>query len=430
MYDKQDPFEWFRSRASANAVAWGYSPEIVNDSIHVLSTALGQQWLINEMHKKERGTPIPFVPHPLATAFKTASYKSTIQALEIAHYLQHFAIHQRVGVVINGLREQFDSTVLHLAMAYRFDCVCEQIVLEPPVEKGRVGDIHVQSDHLSAIFECYFPRFQAASVDSREFQFLAQKALDVLPPVSPRKRTFSIAVIIQTPTLTPDLRKVIVSEVKRLASIIDTGAYDHLPPEYIAGDGYSLSVALSFPSVSGKPSNLVLHHCFHDHDRNDLKIFMSVGKAPITEFGLIDKEPSYPKSSHIAVFRSHDQFDLIALDELISMLVKKIEKKVSQTSKLGVRRAIVVQSRLVLEMMDEPYAQLERSCNSLFSLHDRLDAVLFVYRHFDFHLRRFKYDYRAVFSPKANAEIICLIRRLVEKEIDSLLPSCITQYQL
>jgi hypothetical protein len=123
----------------------------------IFSAAVGAEFLSNPPTKRDPISGRARVRHRLMRML--ASSKDATFAIselaEVGLYLETFACDPRIGACVRGLRNDYESTLFQLAMAYRLRAAgCTTVHLEPETARGR-ADVAFAYDGIPYVAECY-----------------------------------------------------------------------------------------------------------------------------------------------------------------------------------------------------------------------------------------------------------------------------------
>lgn len=173
----------------------------------IFSAAVGTEFLSNTPTAHDPISRHARVRHRLLrmlTSSKDAEFAIS-ELAEVGLYLETFACDPRIGACIDGLRNDYESTLFQLAMAYRLRAAgCTTVHLEPETARGR-ADVAFTFDGMPYVAECY--RLSKAFSD---YFVEAQRALyDGLLELVPPGRIYSFTVVIGHVPTFDTFRKII-----------------------------------------------------------------------------------------------------------------------------------------------------------------------------------------------------------------------------
>jgi hypothetical protein len=338
--DPVEPTGWqrFRERGHHYAAALRVAPELINEAIQALDL-LFQPWLDEPEGTNALG-PWRVQGNELKRARSVGGDTQLLELLELVHYLK--SIPSVPKSVIDGLKDDHPHTFLQMAFAHRFRNVgATNLVLDPPVSNGRVGDIAFTFDGRSHVAECYVPDRPTRGGPEEEIDLLSEQVLDLChqPGVC-----LSIGIRLLVP-LTAIGRRFVVRSVKRA---IQTGQ-----PFFLRSDKVVLSiepcpigsrglwvhpeVSMNRDSDAQFSNFLVRKDRVFAHDRP-----VTAEKVPASRIGLWRHENLPPEEVKAAA--------AVALERI----VRRAAKKLAQAKRAdGARRVMIVQSWVA-----DPFSQL------------------------------------------------------------------------
>src|SRR5262249_54639212 len=149
----------WRQRAARLAPVMRFRIELVNEASEVIRLGLGAEWLAKEAVVRDTGDAWGARAHAIGTALAQADARGVPLVLELAEYLKWLAHLPSFSTAIAGLKSDFRSTLLQLSFAYRISRLgAGDVVLEPPVDGGRLGDVGFRVLGRSFVAECYVQR--------------------------------------------------------------------------------------------------------------------------------------------------------------------------------------------------------------------------------------------------------------------------------
>ena len=157
---REDPIQFWLRRAHESAPRLRLPVEFLGEAIGILTGAVSEQWVREGVAKRRPGFIGVFHGNPLIKALAVAGDNDLVTVVELAIYLKHLVRVEGLQEVITSLRgeDTFDSALLQLAYAYRFQKMGVQVRLEPAAARGRRGDIHLAWRGKEYMVECHAPR--------------------------------------------------------------------------------------------------------------------------------------------------------------------------------------------------------------------------------------------------------------------------------
>lgn len=137
--------------------------DFIEEAREIVVGALGPTWVEDQL---QRGSPsiIGLVkpPHPVIHDIRVAGDCQIVGVFELAVYLKRLVtvpgFHATVAMLRS--RDQFATTLMQLAYAYRFKKAGIDVSLEPDTDEGRKGDIGLRVSGNPILAECYVPEFE------------------------------------------------------------------------------------------------------------------------------------------------------------------------------------------------------------------------------------------------------------------------------
>lgn len=139
----------------------GLLPGSAAETIAIVSNALGTDWLDRQLARPV--SPWDSIKsdsrHPIASAVQTAGTSQVVEVAELAAYLKRLHDVDGLDACLASFRgSNYDSGLAQIAHAYRFlRAGAADLVLEPPVEGGRRGDLSFTFASERIVVECYSP---------------------------------------------------------------------------------------------------------------------------------------------------------------------------------------------------------------------------------------------------------------------------------
>jgi hypothetical protein len=160
----------------------------------IFGAAVGTEFLADPPTKRDPISGRTRVRHRLLrmlTSAKDAEFAIS-ELAEVGLYLEAFASDPQIRSCVDGLRNDYESTLFQLAMAYRLRAAGSRTVhLEPETARGR-ADVAFTYDGIRYVAECY-----RLSKGFSDYFAEAQHSLyDVLLELVPPGRKYSFTVVI------------------------------------------------------------------------------------------------------------------------------------------------------------------------------------------------------------------------------------------
>jgi hypothetical protein len=253
----EEVLERWRRRALLLAGPMRFGAELVNEASEIVRLVLGPDWLAREALPRDTGDAWGARSHPIGTALVQADRQGVALILELAVYLKVLAPMPSYGTVVAGLKADFRSTLLQLSFAQRVSALgARDLVLEPPVESGRLGDVAFVFSSQAFVAECYVQR-AARWTTSTEGMWLLRRIVKVLEH---RPLGLCVAIQLKKP-LDAALRKDLVASTQRLVGQLERSPGEALletRTEWVvsivnSGPGGALFLHPGFPTGLGEP---------------------------------------------------------------------------------------------------------------------------------------------------------------------------------
>ncbi|WNG21012.1 hypothetical protein [Cystobacter fuscus] len=391
----EDPLEFFRLRALANAHPMRIKAELVNESLSILCASFGTEWLCACVNDVKKASIFPDRKHPLGRFLHVAGEPQIAEVIELGRYLLAFSSSPAFGTIVSTLAapSQYQSTLLQLATAYRLRRALNvDVHLEPPAQNGRLGDISFEYASNRYNAECYLPRIEGEVTP--ECELLLKDCLKIL-----KEADVPISAAIQLWSMpNAALRKVMVGLIReQVKEIKECPPHaDTFKQVLISGKHAIISLSQSFEIPLGSAPPVVRHPAF-PRQGNDYVAACTVGHA--SEHGLrgIQRANIHGVARGIVALWLPPEEETEAslskdLTKDIEQLSKKIEKKVAQTrGDEGVRGLVIAETWIATQMSRATEGQLKGLRRRVLDNHARIDALLLMSRHWNHESRRHKY---------------------------------------
>ena len=202
----------------------------------IFSAAVGAEFLSNPPTKRDPISGHARVRHRLLrmlTSSKDATYAIS-ELAEVGLYLKTFAADPQIRACVDGLRNDYESTLFQLAMAYRLRAAgCTTVHLEPETARSR-ADIAFTYDAVPYVAECY-----RLSKGFSDYFAEAQHAFyDGLLELVPPQRIYSFTVVIGLIPTFDTFRKILAKFreiVTAMASTPNFSSTGHRFGEHVLG---------------------------------------------------------------------------------------------------------------------------------------------------------------------------------------------------
>ncbi|MGO9828539.1 MAG: hypothetical protein ACLPJH_00240 [Myxococcaceae bacterium] len=395
---------------------------LVNEAAQVLRLSLGPEWLAEEAFTPDLGDAWGHRAHPIGTALAQADERGVALALELAEYLKFLAPLPSFATVVTGLKADFRSGLLQLSFAYRVARLgATDVVLEPPVEGGRLGDVGFTLFEQPFVVECYVQR-AARWTTSQEGMWLVRKVPKLLER---HQLTASIAIQLKR-QLDAAVRKQLLSTIQRLATQLTSQAASN---SLIGGnDAWLVSVARTVP---GGP--LMVHPGFPTNLGEPL-MGMRSQMVPRAYVDAVAANPALWTRPRGLV---HNQLAIWAdpadsaehsleqdLDRPLARLASRLRtKKRAQTRVPGAARVLLCESWLSRELNRATPEELARFQREVFGPRDFRGCLLFVERRYGERSHRHRFVPLPIHSAPPGPGCERFAERLMEQERSLAVPA-------
>jgi len=423
--DGDDPFYLWRARAALLAPKMKLDAYLINETIGIINTVFGEEWLQTEGLRKDLGTVLGRRVHPIGNCLQAVGEPQVAELVELAEYLKFAARSQSFSKLATCLKGDYASTRLQLAYAYRLHRAgAERVEFEPPVAAGRYGDIEFTYKGTGYLVECFVPREQVTGNSQEQVERLIKQALDAVKGLS---ITVSVAIQLMR-TIDVHDRQENVRCVKELGAELDryTKSSLSLPGALLRQTSSALiSVALSVPVAPGKESIFKLHPSFPEPSGNP-HMFMRLGWAPKNIAGVQVSGYEVTTHSHVGIWlpakESQEQSIKKDLEEPLMQLAKKLKKKTAQTKRgPDWGRFLLVQTWIAFELDRVKREQFEKFVQELFAS-SSLSAALLVSRKWDRVRLRHTWIVRPALPPNKQSDMWELLSSVSQLGSDFLVP--------
>lgn len=418
-----DILEKWNLRALSLAAKMNYDPALPIETAGILKTLFGEQWLTQSTDTKYPAVPFPHRQHPIGSALHIAGENQIIEMLELAEYIKFAKSSTVFGVLVNGIRAKYDSTLLQLAFAYRFSCTHKlDVEFEPPAKNMHVGDIMLKTTNSTFMCECYNPKPSTDITGTLEVEWLINKALEAV-----REHSYVVSICVDLISLpNPLQRKEIVNIIKKFADEIENISY--IPPAYppsrfISTEIANISVGRSLPVEA--PNDYICVPSPQFPKKNEPDILLGICSMPENKaFGFINPSFDGLRSHHIAIWSppEHRGFpeDLSAT---IQKLISKLKKKFRQTKRNDTPgRLLIVEHWLAEHFTRVKIEDMEQLRHNFFELHTGIVGILFVSRKYNEKKNRYDYLINPMLPKNIDAEFKVLLDQLLTQETNIYIP--------
>lgn len=414
-----DAFDLYRARGILLAPGMRVDPSSINESVAVLVGSFGDDQLRAIVHGEDRASPYHLVSHPVGSAIRAPHEDGIARVLEIAEYLKFAAPSPDFATLVSGLRHQFDTTRLQLAMGLRLERAdATRVEFEPLVLGGRRGDISFIYDDYGYIAECFVPG--PVKHRGNEVEWLTKQVVEGLP------RDFPIAVGVRLERLPKaDERTRIVRTIHELANdiVISDTADEGRGSRIATLKGAVVSVCRTVTVGPAEPFAFRSHPTFESFTEPDVVVGARLApKAAVFR----TENPSYEGdgSHNIAVWLP-DEYSGFPTDlaPTLEHLTPKLKRKLAQTKHPDhPGRVLFVEHWLEGHLNRASEEALTRMSRALFDDHKGIEGVVLCGRLFDDQQFRMKYAYRPLYPRGASGRFESLIDEVIRLEEEVLIP--------
>ncbi|GEL75595.1 hypothetical protein MVI01_73790 [Myxococcus virescens] len=411
----------WRKRATQLSASMRFDPALANEAASVVQHAFGADWLARRAVVRDSGDAWGNRAHEIGTALARADASGVALVLEMSAYLKFLAPLPSYASVIAGLKEDFRTTLLQLSFAYRVEKLgSARVVLEPPVQDGRLGDVGFNLAGEEFVAECYVQRASPWST-SKEGMWLCRRIPKLLEQHG--RHCVAIAIHLKKP-LDARIRKELLRAVERLLmSLARTSGATGLE----ATNSWTVSV---MPTV---PNGEFFVHPEFPRDLGEPLMGMnqrSMSRAHVLDVvanPAVPLRPSSPVETRLVIWAedSDEAEHSISrdLNRPLSRLAKRLRTKTAQTRSPGVGRVLLCESWVADQLKRATPEQLRRFKAELFGPSGFIGALLFVGRSWDERAFRHRCAFTPLQSSPADPRCENLIGALVEAERVTFIPS-------
>jgi len=396
-----------------------FGAELVNEASEIIRLVFGPDWLAKEALPRDTGDAWGARSHPVGSALVQADRQGVALILELAEYLKFLVRMPSYGTVVAGLKVDFRSTLLQLSFAQRVSGLgARDLVLEPPVEGGRLGDVAFVLSGQEFVAECYVQR-AARWATSTEGMWLLRRIVKVLEN---RSLSLSVAIQLKKP-LDAALRKELLASTRSLVGQVERSPGEPLletRTEWVvsivnSGPGSALFLHPGFPTSIGEPlmgmnSRMV--------KRAHVEAVAADPAVPL--------RPSGPLYNRLALWAdvSDEQEHSISrdLERPLERLAKRLRAKKAQTKRPGARRLLLCESWVSRELGRATEEQLERFGREAFGPSEFVGCLVFLDRTWDDEAHRHRVKFSPLYSAPRDSACVELVARLLVRERETLNP--------
>jgi hypothetical protein len=403
------------------------APDSINEALGVLQSVLGEDWLKSALGR-DPAHPIAFRKHPIGNLITPAGDIQIAGTLELVEYLKAAAASPVFADLVAGLKAAYGSTFLQLAFGYRFRRLgAVGLQFEPPVERGRKGDLAFEIEGTRIIAECYIPRVRRNNVEAN---WLLMQALELRK--SERPAVLSIAVKLKRGLSGPE-RKSLLRLLADLARQVDDAiAADRLSDDsrYEETETAHVSVARSRSVGPGEHSLGRQHIMFPDLREKEPFVFGRVGVSRAA-----DVRPGRPPKERetrdcVAIWLADDEEKEQSLkkdlDEPLDDLGFRLERKLAQTKESEeVGRLLIVSTWIAQEFHRASPDAIAILRRRLFGKHQNVSGLLLVGRHSWRQPSRKRYQIMALLPSPEFGLSHAMIARLNAMETELSIPAVV-----
>jgi hypothetical protein len=170
----------WQARAVERSIALNINQSTLLRSADIITGALGREWLAKQQMLASRPERMISDVHPLYRHITSSSDQAIVTVCELAKYLQEFASDAAIATIVDDLRsDKYESTLLELALAHRWQKAGATVSLQPPVPT-RAADFAAVIQGTAFIVEA--STFPADDFSKRQFRAatIVTKAVDLV----------------------------------------------------------------------------------------------------------------------------------------------------------------------------------------------------------------------------------------------------------
>jgi hypothetical protein len=416
--------ELWRTEALQRSARLSLNADSINEAVAVMTNCFGSDWLSSACRRDQSG--LWFRMHPIGHLITPPGDNQITELLELVEYIKAAAASPVFSQLIQGLKAQYGPTFLQLAAGYRLKRLgAQDLIFEPPVQRGLRGDLAFLLEGLPVIAECYIPRVRQASL---EVHWLLQRCLTLREGAHPA--IVSIAIKLKS-SLNAVERKTIVRIVRELCGEIDEQASSEITKSspstrFAETTAACISVARTREARPGEYSHGLQDSRFPDMSREPPFVFARLATAFASEMKPGREMPERETRDHVAIWLSDAearQQDLKqSLDEPIATLSRKLERKLTQTKvDEHTGRLLIVSSWIGRELSRASNGAIEALRDSLFRKHSNVMGVLFAMHSYRSDIKRPFYQFRAVLAEPSR--VIGPVHLTLLKELEEAHPT-------
>jgi hypothetical protein len=418
---QEGPISYLQLRGLALAHKLGVDGSSINEMVGILRSVFSEEWLVGAASEIPRGRGIAFRPHWIGNLVHTAGETQILELLELVQYLKVAASSPVFTTLVEGIKANYHTAILPLAFSHRFiRAGATDLQFEPPATEGRFGDLAFTVDGPRYVVECYRPYFTPDEL--KDVQMLAFQLLDALEN---KAVVYSVAVQLNRRPSVADRRE-LSALVLRMARAVDeeqATVTDAYVCRMATGDYATVSMCRSFATVPGAPRVLLRPTDFPRQD-DDPPIFLrrKIGTEAELKHVQTDKEGGIGLS-HVGIWLPPEmeqaQPSKKDAEPQLLKLARNLEKKLAQTrDDDGARRILVVNTWLAPQLHRMPAAVLDRVKGKLVTAHERVAAVLLVFRRWNGAENGFRYLIYPLVSDGPHRPPDDFIARLQANELE------------
>ncbi len=129
----------------------------IDRAIGVIKSIFGLDWL-ESLEAKRKDMSNPFVQHPIIIGSASGSFTHLAELIELCLYLVSFKDDPCLSKIIPPMKETsaYSDNLFQLAMAYRFKKLGFNVLLEPPILNGQLGDFSAKFGDMQVMAECTY----------------------------------------------------------------------------------------------------------------------------------------------------------------------------------------------------------------------------------------------------------------------------------
>jgi hypothetical protein len=401
------PLDHWTYRGYRRATDLGICSEFIEEARDIVVGAFGRDWLTEQLSQAPQGFRLVYDGHPLVESFLVAGDPQIVEVIELAVYLKRLAGVRRLDQVVTMMRQrgQFESSMMQLAYAYRFQKAGAQVELEPDATAGRRSDIGLLLDGHRFLAECYVPTSGRKSALSEIVDYSVPKLFRAAKHHGIKARIR----IVFSREPRPGERTVLERSIRDAISQVATDQ--------------CLSVDVSWATISVSDiSGVDPDPDYPDPQGAEPTLMPEDGDAILSEISVDPRDVERVKDGS-AVFMARGsrfifkwpQLKSTSIDERVEELKDKFDEKLQQTKKEGAGRILIAQVKEGQEMNAEDEEVARRLQERLLGRHKRIGALILTSRKWTT-ANRYRYHGYVLYGPSGLSVLRRAVRVLSETD--------------